>query len=246
MKTLMLIVVSCACACACLAESPRKPLTEQERRALVAERARHAKPSGGMVERELAKESKVVALVNSQKVLDAAKVRGLVPKVRLESRIPLVMDAKDAPAAVELVECDRMPALAVFPEETRAVINVRKLASDGAAEDVVQSRLMKELVRASLMVVGSGETLSPCYVSHITSLAELDALNPEFLAPDTLMRLGLMGKLGIHRIRAASYRTACQEGWAPAPDTEERKAIWDEIHAIPDKPLKIEYKKTGK
>lgn len=241
MKTLMLAVVSCACTYFCLAEPPRRPLTEQERRTLVAQRARHAKPNGGLVERSLGEESKVMCLVNSQKVVNDAKIQGILPKVRLASRIPLVLNAKEAPATVELIECDNSPALAIYPEETRAVVNVRSLASDGADEAVVLSRLTKEIVRAALMVVGSGETLSPCYVSHVTSLKELDALNPEFIAPDTLMHLGLMGKLGIHRIRAASYRAACQEGWAPKPDTAERQKIWDEVHELPSEPIRIKF-----
>ena len=30
-------------------------------------------------------------------------------------------------------------------------------------------------------------------------------------------------------------------GWAPQPTNEVQRAIWDKVHAIPDKPLTIEF-----
>ena len=42
--------------------------------------------------------------------------------------------------------------------------------------------------------------------------------------------------------KASTYRKACQEGWALAPTNDVQKAIWKEVHSIPDKPMTIEYK----
>ena len=48
-------------------------------------------------------------------------------------------------------------------------------------------------------------------------------------------------------VKIGTYRQACQEGWAPAPKNDEQKAIWNQVHAIPDKPIKIEFDpKRGK
>jgi hypothetical protein len=41
--------------------------------------------------------------------------------------------------------------------------------------------------------------------------------------------------------RIVPYKLACEEGWAPAPTNEYQKAIWDETHAIPANPMKIEF-----
>jgi len=32
-----------------------------------------------------------------------------------------------------------------------------------------------------------------------------------------------------------------EEGWAPAPTNEYQKIVWDKVHAIPQKPMKIEF-----
>ena len=50
-------------------------------------------------------------------------------------------------------------------------------------------------------------------------------------------------------VRATTnYKTACREGWAPAPTNDVQKAIWDKVHAMPTEPIKIkpEEKKTEK
>ena len=39
----------------------------------------------------------------------------------------------------------------------------------------------------------------------------------------------------------ATYKRACREGWAPTPTNDVQRAIWEKVHAIPDKPLTIEF-----
>ena len=46
---------------------------------------------------------------------------------------------------------------------------------------------------------------------------------------------------GIGMISFASYRTACQQGWAPAPTNDAQRTIWQEVHQIPDKPITIKF-----
>jgi hypothetical protein len=33
----------------------------------------------------------------------------------------------------------------------------------------------------------------------------------------------------------------CQEGWAPPPTNEYQRAIWNDVHKIPEKPMKIDF-----
>ena len=46
---------------------------------------------------------------------------------------------------------------------------------------------------------------------------------------------------GMTPTRIASYKKACQEGWAPAPTNDVQKAIWEKVHAVPATPMKIEF-----
>ena len=32
-----------------------------------------------------------------------------------------------------------------------------------------------------------------------------------------------------------------EEGWSPSPTNDVQRAIWEKVHAIPDKPLTIEF-----
>lgn len=50
-----------------------------------------------------------------------------------------------------------------------------------------------------------------------------------------------MKESDVRPYRVAKYSEACQEGWAPPPTNEFQKAIWDKVHAIPDKPMTIEF-----
>ena len=86
-------------------------------------------------------------------------------------------------------------------------------------------------------------------MSPVKTPEDLDAVKIEFPMP-----LPLLGAIGNHMVKAgmeatvtAYYRQACTEGWAPAPTNEVQKAIWDKAHAVPAKPMKIEFDpKTGK
>ena len=50
-----------------------------------------------------------------------------------------------------------------------------------------------------------------------------------------------MKPLGVLPAQRATYMKACQEGWAPPPTNDVQKAVWEKVHAIPDKPITIEY-----
>ena len=74
------------------------------------------------------------------------------------------------------------------------------------------------------------------------TLAELDAISAT--TPWPLQHNAMVDRLekrGVKMVKVGTYRQACQEGWAPAPKNDEQKAIWNQVHAIPDKPIKIEF-----
>ena len=59
------------------------------------------------------------------------------------------------------------------------------------------------------------------------------------------MNMAKMNRLwkhfGVKKERRIPYRVAVQEGWAAPPTNDYQKAVWNEVHAIPDKPLTIEF-----
>ena len=198
----------------------------------VVRRRRPSRPSGGLLERKDAIPSRPFGIENAQKVVDAATVAEIVRKVRIFAKIPFALDAPTAPAVVRLVETDEFPgAIAVYPEAYRASVNVKVLAADGAAADVVAERLRKEIVRAALFVLGSGYSPSPCLARPVAGLDELDSLAVPMLSPETMTHLKAMPKLGIREIRFATYWQACREGWAPPPTNDIQKAIFEQVKA---------------
>ena len=52
------------------------------------------------------------------------------------------------------------------------------------------------------------------------------------------------GALREERVDAANRAecvAVCQEGWAPPPTNEYQRAIWNDVHKIPEKPMKIDF-----
>ena len=226
-----LIVVLCLASTAAIAADTN---------AVVRMRRRPARPSAGILERREIVPSKQIGVENRQNVVAGPRTAEIVQKARVMTSLPLVFGKGTSIAAVELVERNDATVLTLLPEEFKATVNVKALAVDGAAQDVIAERLQKEVSRAALYLMGSG-----CVRGDITkpirSLKELDGLPLYPPNPETFMHLNAKTVAGVQLIRFASYDQACREGWAPQPTNDIQKAVWDEVHAIPTKPLKIEY-----
>ena len=136
-------------------------------------------------------------------------------------------------AAVLLIEDKKLPPVIVAPECSWAIVNVTALAADFPPKEVLSVRVRKELVRAATWALGAGESMmKPCIMQYEPTLAALDANPMEIPSPDPRMRMvnGAMAR-GINTIRQATYKQACEEGWAPAPTNDVQKAIWDKVKA---------------
>ena len=202
-------------------------------------RERALKNSGGVLERQENAESKPIGIINSQKLVPEESLVAQQFEMRIKSKLPILFGAKDAPITVEIVERDDFGAITVFAEERKAFVNVRKLASDGADAATLLARTRKEIIRASYMALGSGVAPRGCMIGPVRTLAELDNLKEGFISPEAAMHLFEGKATGVQRIRFATYRKACEEGWAPAPTNDVQKAIWDKVHQMPTEPIKI-------
>ena len=153
-------------------------------------------------------------------------------------------EKEQAAALVVVVDDATQPTLVVVPDERYAVVNVANLVKDlirpESKTSFVPLRARRQVLRAFALLAGSGRkgNDSPAAVNNLSELDSCrDALPVDAFQPlsDYLMAHGMTRQV------VTTYRAACQQGWAPAPTNDIQKAIWDKVHEIPTKPIKIEF-----
>ena len=194
-----------------------------------------------------------IAIVNLQKRVDEKS--GLLPVMRYFKKFTRlavrVLGEKDrrGTLSVEVVDDGRTRrALSVYPEERVAVVNVAALAADDPTADCLALRTRKEVSRAIAWLCGAAGSQYPgTLAGYIGSPKSLDRFEDEGLPPDVFMRMSIYAtQVGIRPVVRTTYRNACAEGWAPQPTNDIQKAIWNDVHAPPSKPMKITYDKAAK
>jgi len=146
-------------------------------------------------------------------------------------------------AGVVVVDQQGLPSLLIAPEAGWGIVNVGALKADNPAADKLAHRVRREIWRGFAMVAGSPNTEWPqCLLGSICSLSDLDNIQSEAVSPEPASKIQKhLLRLGIKPFKRVTYKQACREGWAPPPANEFQKAIWDEIHKLPEKPMKIEF-----
>lgn len=142
-----------------------------------------------------------------------------------------------AAAAVILTDLgDGQPSILAAPDNNWAMVNVAALGNDAELAK-------KEALRA--MVMCSGGYLSQVPITLMgpfRNLKQVKAIPTDRLPADSVMKMkNYLKEYGVEPYQVTVYMKACREGWAPAPTNEFQKAIWDKVHEIPTKPLKIEF-----
>lgn len=258
MKKLLIIAMVTTLAATIVAEdatktSSRTPLTAEQKAALRKERReRRLVESGGLVEREV--QGKSALIVNAQSAVPmglikeaAASIRGLaLVKVEAVSGDPTKSHrpTPEHPVVVSVVNDPASDAsILVAPEQNWARLNVNLLLRDNPSPEVVASRIHKEVWRATAMAMGAANSMTqPCLLRQINTLRELDRTKNMLPSPQPINNMiEVADKLGIVRVHRATYRKACEEGWAPAPTNDVQKMIWDKVHTIPTTPMKIKF-----
>lgn len=212
---------------------------------------RIAANSGGYVFRETP--GKVLRIVNAAQVdekLVLRKVADLIEeKIRTRVEISLgsfescrFRDEKSVGAWVFVEKDTSNPALLVAPEETWCRINISRLRDDDPANALFISRIQKEVLRGSSMVMGCYcSDMQPSALRGIKTLKMLDVA-PLSITPDSLnLMLSFAKDNGYSRVKKMTYRHACREGWAPAPTNDIQRVIWEEYHTAPTEPIHIEF-----
>lgn len=140
-----------------------------------------------------------------------------------------------------IVDAEGLPTILCAPENRWAMVNVAPLKSE--KEAFFEARVKKELTRGFAYLCGATNSRYPnALTGGITGLDMIDKIADTRLPADVIERFKkYVDSFGITPIRHTAYINACRQGWAPAPTNEYQKAIWDKVHAIPDKPITIEF-----
>ena len=130
------------------------------------------------------------------------------------------------------------------PESKWCLLNVRPIFRDNPNEKIISMRGMQETSRAFGLLCGAMNSAYPeSLMSAYRSPQELDFNQESWkLAVDTMTAMRAYMKMrGVEPTTFSNYSRAVQEGWAPPPSNAVQKRIWDKVHAIPTKPIKIEF-----
>ena len=263
MKMTMLMVCVATVVVAAAQEAARPPLTAEQKAELRrVRRERRLAESGGVVERNVQGGSALIVnaaqgTIPMEFVKEAAtSIRGLV-QVKVETATGEANKAyrptAEHPAVVAVINDPASDAtILVAPEQNWATLNVAPLLRDNPPKDVLASRMHKEIWRAAAMAMGAANSMTqPCLLRQINTLRELDHTKNMLPSPHPVSNMiEVADKLGIVRVHRATYRKACEEGWAPPPTNDVQRAIWEKVKAEkergPSHPITIQPPKTKK
>ena len=197
-----------------------------------------------------------LVFVNCQKAADAAWLQPVVEMIEKEVRV--VAEVADGSfdlkkpelkgdASIFIVDDPALPISLVASEAKWAMVNVAPLKTDKAK--FFEMRVKKATSRAFALLCGAAMSQFPMALTEsITTAEDFDKYRDERLPFDLIRKFPVYLKgYGITPFVPSNYRKACEQGWAPQPTNEVQKAIWEEVHTVPDKPLKIKFDpKKGK
>ena len=237
--------ILCLGAAVTFADAPRHHTkTLSERRAEYKAKGL-SRPSGGLVMRKY--DGCYIAIANNQNVYSNEEVETALFELRKSLHFPIFGRAecsgKTISVEVELldnIEGAKANSI-VAPEDGWAKVGIGRLVSDSPNPDWRARRLKLALLRAIGNAMGVGYSMyQPCVMGRVRNLSDLDDIKTDKLSPEGENNFEECGKaFGIGKIEYCTYRTACEEGWAPAPTNEVQQAIWDKVHEMPSAPIKI-------
>jgi hypothetical protein len=245
------------------ANKPKGPITAAARFAQMSESEREERKKaiqrkvmeqhGGILER---KGVGAMAVVNCQKRADISSITPKLNDFRKASRMDIMevtgmfklQDVKipeGACIAVFIVDDPSLPASLIALESKWGMMNIAALLSDTPDSQTAQKRIIKQFIRVASLTFGggcsqySGSPLQPAFNNK-----QLDAIRGEGLTIDIVKSMSRnLTTLGMKPSFRATYRKACEEGWAPAPTNEYQKVIWEQVKADkergPTNPIEI-------
>jgi len=260
----LLIISLAAIATAAAAASSDAPSTNTTDDAKAAARAERRKNRGtyeqrafgGIVTKPNSAKGKVVFL-NSQRLVAPADIKPALDYIRETVHPEMAMVDVDSVkllnpgddiaraggnVGVALVESPDLPMLVTAPEAGWAIVNVAAIRGGGQAG--LAHRVRVELLRAFALASGCAfMSMDPVVLYPNVLIPEaLDAIKDESYG--VFARTHMEKWLPLHGVtpwKVTTYDVACKEGWAHSPTNRFEQRIWNKVHAIPQKPMKIEF-----
>ncbi len=253
MKRLMLTCAVLTAAVMAFADQPARPRRTRP--------DAHSRPSGGMVEK--AYNGNVLRVLDAQKAIPHEKIADMVKHMRWATLLPFETVRGEAPddmiplqsaakklvaeekvgAGVIVIDKPNLPFKIYSDESNWSILNIAFLKADSPIQAKLENRAEKMIWKALARSLNVGAVAhSMSVLQPFKTLADLDANLAMRPCPDGFNAFINNGKVyGITTLTMSSYRDACHKGWAPPPANKIQQKIWDEIHAIPDKPITIEF-----
>ena len=208
--------------------------------------------TGGLISYPGAKRGKIV-FVNAQSkapmewVNDIAAFHAKELKVDIEvanGTFQFPNPKIEGNATLFIIDDAKMPTILHAPEQRWTMVNVATMTDgNGSKPAFFAARVKKELTRSFCLLAGTQTSNYPeSLLGCVTKPSDLDKFADWELPVDIPERfIPYLSGFGIKPDVLVTYKQACQEGWAPAPTNDYQRAVWEKIHAIPDKPITIEY-----
>lgn len=211
--------------------------------------------NGGFVTKKGSGKGRIL-IVNSQNAVQIDVLSNYFGKVGMQMRLRIDIESGVAPqfgssvsaknynanAVIFIGNDGNLPPSLVSFEQGLGLVNVSPLI--GTNKKTTNERFMKAALRTFLLTCGAadyaanGDALWP-----VENVGALDKIQyRERFHPTVIQAVGRhMVKAGMEPTVVKTYRKACEEGWASKPSNDTEREIWEQVHAIPAKPIKIEY-----
>lgn len=157
-------------------------------------------------------------------------------------KVPEELKKLGAKGGIWIVDDPVLPVCLSATEDGWGVINVAPILADSPDAAKVEKRMLKYINRTFGNIHGVGDSLMMpgCVMKLAVGVAGVDALECPTFSPEAHGKISnWLLKSGYKSFKSGLYYDACEEGWAPAPTNAVQKQIWDKVHQMPTKPIKI-------
>lgn len=183
--------------------------------------------------------AKVVERLAGDFNVDVRLVDGEAPDIR---DVPTRLAALKAKGAVWIVDDPRLPICLAACENGWAFLNVAQAMADSPSQDKVDARVTRLANRLFAYIHGACDSamMPQCVLKQAHGMAGIDRLVCKDYSPEAFSKISaFLAGAGYLQAKRGTYYDACEEGWAPAPTNDVQKAIWDKVHQMPTKPIRI-------
>lgn len=171
--------------------------------------------------------------------IDVRLVDGDMPDLRT---VPTRLAELKANGAIWIVNDPMLPLVLAACENGWALLNVASLLADSPAQDKIDGRIIRLVNRLFAYIHGAYESsmMPQCVLKEAHGVDGLDSLICRDYSPEAFSKIsGYLSGAGYKQAKRGTYYDACEEGWAPSPTNAVQQAIWDKVHQLPTKPIKI-------